>query len=349
MYQAPSESSISERRTQTRIQVNIPIRVTFSRMTESMHAINQDLSWGGALFIINEQPPQETGSVRLVLPWKQGEKITADAQLVRVKRLQNGTYLIAVRFYSLSPRSHARLEKLLKMLNGGQSSMIAEDSSGLVRDLEITVVDTNELRRMLAQIATGEHKVTVSSAYEENQSIRLSIAGTRGLPVIRLRARVIGVQKVHSNYFDWTDLYTLKLAFEHPKDSIRTFVDLLLNSLPETRYNTNSQLTDLMEPFSPTAFANSTLVDRGWQSGTSGIPCVLETTFPEALNHLTIGWGDVEAFETFFQDLTLGDQGSPGGWPADAWEELEFLQKIHDRAYGMSNSRSSVLKIGRTV
>jgi hypothetical protein len=349
MYQAHSETSISERRTQTRIQVNIPIKVTFSRMTESMNAINQDLSWGGALFVINDPPPQETGSVRLVLPWKQGEKITADAQLVRVKRLQNGSYLIAVRFYSLSPRSHARLERLLKMLNGNQSSSIAEDSGGLVRDLEITVVDTNELRRMLAQIATGEYKVTVSSAYEEHQSIRLSIAGTRGLPVIRLRARVNSVQKINSNYFDWADLYTLKLVFEHPNDSIRIFVDLLLNSLPETRYDGNSQLTSLMEPFSPTAFAKPTVADRSRQSGTSGVPCVLETVFPEALNHLTVGWGDVEAFETFFQDLTLGNQGSPGGWPADAWEELEFLQNIHDRAYGVSESRLSVLKVGRSV
>lgn len=347
MHQIQSETSIAERRTQTRIQVSIPIKVTFSRMTESMNAINQDLSWGGALFVINDPPPQETGSVRLVLPWKQGEKITADAQLVRVKRLQNGSYLIAVRFYSLSPRSHARLERLLKMLNGNQSASIAEESGGLVRDLEITVVDTNELRRMLAQIATGEYKVTVSSGYEENQSIRLSIAGTRGLPVIRLRARVISAQKIHSNYFDWTDLYTLKLAFEHPKESIRTFVDLLLNSLPETRYGTSSQLSDLTEPFRPTAFANPPPAERNRQSGTNGVLCVLETTFPEALNHLTVGWGDVEAFETFFHDLTLGDQGSPGGWPADAWEELEFLQNVHDRAYGMSESRLSVLKMGR--
>ena len=109
-----TKSALSDRRTQTRIQVNIPIKVTFSRMAEPMNAVNQDISWGGVLFVISDPPPQETGSLRIVLPWKQNEKITADAHLVRVKRLQNGSYLIAARFYSLSPRSHARLERLIK-------------------------------------------------------------------------------------------------------------------------------------------------------------------------------------------------------------------------------------------
>lgn len=348
MNQNPNEISASERRTQTRIQVNIPIKVTFSRMTESMDAINQDISWGGVLFVISEPPPQETGSLRIVLPWKQNEKITADAHLVRVKRLQNGNYLIAARFYSLSPRSHARLERLLKMLYGDQLES-TENGGGLVRDLEITINDTNELRRILIQIATGRHTVTVSSLYEKNQSIRLSIAGTRGLPVIRLRARVTEVEKLSSSYFDWADLYLLKILFEHPRASIKNFVDLLLNSLPETCYNANSELLNSPEQLRSAVFANATTADQVQRSGKSGILSTLETQFPEALNHLTVGWGDVAAFEAFFRDLTLGDLGSPNGWPIDAWQELEFLQDIHDCAYGMSAHRANTLKIGRTV
>jgi hypothetical protein len=348
MNQIQSEISVNDRRTQTRIQVNIPIKVTFSRMTEAMDAINQDISWGGVLFVIADPPPQETGSLRIVLPWKQSEKITADAHLVRVKRLQNGNYLIAARFYSLSPRSHARLERLLKMLYGDQPES-SENINSLVRDLEVTINDTNELRRILAQIATGRYTVTVSSAYANNQSVRLSIAGSRGLPVIRLRARVTDVEKLSSNYFDWADLYTLKLLFEHPRASIKTFVDLLLNSLPETCYDANSELLNAPDQIRSAVFANPTNADQAQRAGKSGVLCALETQFPEALNHLTVGWGDVAAFESFFRDLILGDQGSPDGWPLDAWQELEFLQDIHDRAYGMSAHRVNTLKIGRTV
>ncbi|GEM_PF-2565964 len=348
MNQIHSEISVADRRTQTRIQVNIPIKVTFSRMIEPMNAVNQDISWGGVLFVIAEPPPQETGSLRIVLPWKQNEKITADAHLVRVKRLQNGSYLIAARFYSLSPRSHSRLERLLKMLHGDQVSTL-ETNSFLVRDLEVTVNDTNELRRTLVQIATGRYTVTVSSAYEKNQSIRLSIAGTRGLPVIRLRARITDVEKLSSSYFDWADLYTLKLLFEHPRSAIKTFVDLLLNSLPETCYNANSELINSPEQIRSAVFANPTATDQAQSAGKSGVLCVLETQFPEALNHLTVGWGDVSAFESFFRDLILGDQGSPMGWPPEAWSELEFLQSIHDCAYGISDSRLNVLKVGRSV
>ena len=73
----------------------------------------------------------------------------------------------------------------------------------------MTINDTNELRRILFANFYWAYTVTVSSAYEKNQSIRLSIAGTRGLPVIRLRARVTEVEKLSSSYFDWADLFTL--------------------------------------------------------------------------------------------------------------------------------------------
>ncbi len=50
-----------------------------------------------------------------------------------------------------------------------------------------------------------------------------------------------------------------------------------------------------------------------------------------------------------FRDLVLGDHGQPGGWPEEAWEELELLQSIHDAVYGMSAVRKSLLKGGRHV
>jgi hypothetical protein len=348
MKQTEQDSSIADRRTQTRIHVNIPVKVTFQGMTEPVAAINQDISWGGVLFVVADPPPQDAGSLRIVLPWKQGEEITADAHLIRTKPLQDGSYLIAARFFSLSPRSHSRLERLLKLLHAGQAS---DESSGLVRELEVTANDISDLRYMLAQITTGRHEVTVFDAYEVNQSIKLSIVGTMGVPRIRLRARVVAVQKSPPKDFDWTELYTLKLEFEHPKRSIQSFVDLFLSNLPKSRDDSEtSNLADVPGWTRVTPLARVTSADDERRSGKSGVHCILETIFPEALNRLTAGWGDVEAFEVLFRDLVLGEQqGQPGGWSQDAWEELEFLQNVHDLAYGMSKSRKTLFKGGRNI
>ena len=350
MKQLQNEAVRLDRRTQARIQVNIPIQVTFSGMTDPITAINLDISWGGVLFSIDQAPPAQASSMQIVLPWKKGEKITADAHLIRAKSLQNGTYLIAARFFSLTPRSHSRLELLLKMLHGGRSTEQSGRSGDLVRELEVTANDIEDLRYMLAQIVTGRHVVTVFDAYDINQSIKLSIAGTGGAPGIRLRARVVDAQKSQPTGFDWTQLYTLTLEFEHPRKSIQSFVDLFLSHLPEARDESVSRhLSDAPDWIRATPLARVSSAEKARRLGKSGQPCVLETDFPEALNRLTVGWGDVDAFEVLFRDLVLGDQGQPDGWPAEAWEELEFLQDVHDLSYGISAARGNTLKVGRRV
>lgn len=350
MNQPKNESLVRDRRTQTRIQVNIPIQVTFPGVTAPVTAINLDISWGGVLFSMTEPPPEQASSLRVVLPWKQGERITADAHLIRAKVLQDGTYLIAARFFSLTPRSHSRLEHLLKMLQGGRSAGQNDHSSSLVRELEVTANDVDDLRHMLAQIASGRLSVTVFDAYDIDQSIKLSIAGTTGAPGIRLRARVVDLNKTQPTGFYWTELYTLTLEFEHPRKSIKTFVDLFLSHLPEAHDVSQARhLSEAPDWIRATPLARVTSAEKARRSGKSGQPCVLEADFPEALNRLIVGWGDVEAFEVLFRDLVLGDQGQPDGWPADAWEELELLQNVHDLAYGMSASRKSMLKVGRRV
>ncbi|WP_295399947.1 PilZ domain-containing protein [uncultured Thiocystis sp.] len=349
MKQPQNEVLRLDRRTQARIQVNIPIQVTFPGMVDPVTAINLDISWGGVLFSIDHALPEQTSSLRIVLPWKQGERITADAHLIRAKALQDGTHLIAARFFSLTPRSHSRLEHLLKMLQGGRSTEQSGRSGDLVRELEVTANDDEDLRYMLAQIATGRHVVTVFEAYDIDQSIKLSIAGTTGAPGIRLRARVVDARKSQPTGFDWTDLYTLTLEFEHPKKSIKAFVDLFLSHLPDVREAGHPHLSEVPDWIRATPLARVSSAERARRSGKSGLPCVLETDFPEALNRLTVGWGDVEAFEALFRDLVLGDQGQPDGWPEDAWEELELLQNVHDISYGLSAARRSMLKVGRRV
>jgi hypothetical protein len=235
MSQTEADSVTANRRTQVRIEVQIPVKVTLPGEVEPVTAMNQDISWGGALLLIAEPLPKVAGNLRIVYPWKQGQTISAEARLLRARPLADGRYLIAVRFTSLSPRSQSRLVKLLTMLKSGQHALDYDNADNLVRELEVIVNDADELRNMLKQIAKGHHTVTVFDAYEPNQSISLSIVGTRDLPGIRLRARVVHVQKTDAKIYEWTSLYTLLLDFEHPKRAIKSFVKLLLEQLPAAR------------------------------------------------------------------------------------------------------------------
>jgi len=238
------------------------------------------------------------------------------------------------------------------MLKAKDRSSGGQDVPTLTRELEVTVSDEEDLRKMLAEILTGRQTVTVFDAYEPDQSISLSIVGTKDLPGIRLRARVIEVQKSHSKEFGWANLYTLTLEFEHPRKEIRSFVKLLLGQM-----NDASRRSELDQSEVPDWIRNRAAwsaapegVDKVWMAVKSNVLSTLESDFPESVNYLVAGWGDVDAFETLFSDLVLGDHhGLPGGWPADAWEELEFLQRVHDQAYGVSKSRGSTLRGGRVA
>jgi hypothetical protein len=58
-------------------------------------------------------------------------------------------------------------------------------------------------------------------------------------------------------------------------------------------------------------------------------------------------WGDADAFDVTFRELTMGSLAEPGGWPEDAWDELGFLQDVHDLAFGLPKSRRGVLNASR--
>lgn len=339
-------SSAEDRRTQVRIQVQIPVKVMMPGVMAPVIAINQDISWGGALLLLSRALPKEAGPWRIVLPWKKDEHITIDAQLLRARPIEGGRYLAAVRFVSLSPRGQSRLVRLLRMLRAGSATV--EEPANLVRELEVTVDDAEEMRTMLTQIASGRYTVTVFDAYQPDQSISLSITGTKDLPGMRLRARVRQVEEATAKGCDWTNLHHLVLEFEHPPKAIRALVKFFLDQLPASSATGQRHLSapDWVRS-SPLARPRS--LGQVRQPATKALACALERDYPEALARLTAGWGDIMAFEVLFRDLVLGDHGQPGGWPADAWDELELLQKVHDQAYGMSVSRQSLLKGGRHV
>lgn len=328
------------RRTQRRLSVQIPIQVMLPHSSEPITAMNQDISWGGAQFVAAMPPAGLSGMVRLIFPWRGQDKISVLAEVVRAQRLDGGRYQVAVRFASLSPRSQGRLEKLLKMLHAADGDAGA-DAASLVRDLEVSVENSGEMREMLEQVADGALIISAFEPYEAGQSIRLSIHGADKLPALRLRARVLEATRVKLEGFAQSDVYSLKLVFEHPPVAIKGFVDLLVKQLPPDWQDAESSFAAAPKWLRDMHVARPI---ENVDASTSLVKSTLEDRFPGALSALSRAWGDPAIFDICFRDLTLGPQAEPGGWPEDAWEELGFLQDVHDEAYGLPASRRGALR-----
>ncbi len=330
----------TNRRTQQRLGVQIPIQVMLPHSSEPITAMNQDISWGGAQFVAAMPASGLSGVVRLIFPWRGHDKISVLAEVVRAQRLDGGRYQVAVRFASVSPRSQARLEKLLKMLYAADGGPGAE-SSELVRELEVSVEDSGAMRDLLEQVADGALSISVFEPYEAGQSIRLAIHGADQLPGVRLRARVVEVKKVKLDGFAQSELFGLKLVFEHPPAAIKSFVDLLIKQLPPAWQDAESSFAAAPE------WLRAMHVARPSEHAEASTPIPLsamEAHFPGALIALSRAWGDPTLFDVCFRDLTIGPQAEPGGWPKDAWDELGFLQDVHDEAYGLPVSRRGALR-----
>lgn len=60
---------------------------------------------------------------------------------------------------------------------------------------------------------------------------------------------------------------------------------------------------------------------------------ILESRYGHILERMLPCWGDPLRFEDLFNDLMFDSRGTRSGWPADVWEELQFLHKLHKLAY----------------
>jgi hypothetical protein len=314
----------------------------FPGLQQPVEAMSQDLSWGGAQFVGRLPVSDPRGRVRLVFPWRGDDKVSIDADVVRAQRLESGDHQVAVRFASLSPRNQGRLDKLLTMLDVADRSG-GGGSSPLVLELEVDVPDATSMREMLGQIAAGSLSITVKEGYQAGQSIRLSLRGAGELPSVKLRARVMTIEPFGGGGFTDIPLSTLKLGFEHPLATIKAFADLLAGQLPTSE--PEPPIPDAIHPDlvqMPLAHPSEPL----WFDSQDDT-AVLERRFPHALASLERAWGDADAFDVTFRELTMGSLAEPGGWPEDAWDELGFLQDVHDLAFGLPKSRRGVLNATR--
>ena len=339
---ATSSSPDSERRTQARLPVQVPIQVRYGRESSTSQATLLDLSWGGALCQTPMALPISDQPLWLILPWAAGETIEIETTLLRQKDLENGRHLLAVRFQRLSLLHQARLEKLLGRLQAEDVQSNPHMAPALVATLEVSIQTVDEWRWALSEIAKGRLRIRAAADFSPGQSVGLQFNGVPTRARLRLRARVLaseskamlGIRVMHSTM--------LTLEFEHPLEILRQWVEWLLRQIPPEA-KASSPLTDLQQPTSRLAVIPAQLVLA------EGERCALEIGFPEALDYLMTAWGDVGTFEVVFRRLLFGDTGASVTWTPEAWEELQLLQDVHDQAFGLSEVRRSRLKVGRDV
>ena len=73
----------SDRRTQLRVPVQIPVSLRCREEPDARTAILEDLSWGGALCWIDVPLPVDDRSLLLQLPWKSGETVNIETKVLR--------------------------------------------------------------------------------------------------------------------------------------------------------------------------------------------------------------------------------------------------------------------------
>lgn len=341
MTKSISPTPESERRTQTRLHAQVPIQLRLGDRSPTYPAILIDLSWGGALCQTSTALPVGEQSIWLLLPWKSDETIEIETTLLRRKDLDDGRHLLAVRFRRLSLFNQTRLEKLLGLIRTNGSPDTALKAPGLVATLEVLIQTLDEWRWALTNIAKGRLQISTATAFAPDQSIGLQFNGVPARARLRLRARILASDAKPLQGIGVARMHILNLEFEHPVEVLRHWAEWLLGQVPAS--TTSSLPADYQPQASlPEAVQGRVVLSQDPRSA-------LEIGFPEDLDYLVIAWGDVSAFELVFRQLIFGDTGTTSTWTPESWEELQFLQDVHDRAYGVSDARRSRLKVGRDV
>jgi len=183
-----------------------------------------------------------------------GESLSINATVLRTTLSQKGQYLVAARFSCLLPANDVRLGKLLRMLITKDGAADRPELTHLFQELNLIVSDVDEFRGMLAQIITVSYTLLSFNAYELNQSVGLLIEGPNDLPPFSLRARAAEVQQARSGKADWTGLYRLTLALEHPMAALRQLID----ALPR-RFSVASGTSPVVGSMTPDAIGHSTV------------------------------------------------------------------------------------------
>lgn len=228
-------------RTQPRTQVKTPVRVSLPESDEVLTVTNQDLSWGGASFLLPRQALRVNDAITIEYPWTHGKFVSARAEVLRTQVMDDGQCLVAVRFSSMSPRNQDRLERLLAMLlekkSDGQGSV-----PHLSAKLEILFNDSDDMMSTLSELKSSRLSVTTFQPYRTNQSIQLAVAGVTDLPALNLRARVVSCRAEETGIAGMEELFEIDLELEHSTQHLKQVIAPLIKEVLKSHSGPESAL-----------------------------------------------------------------------------------------------------------
>jgi hypothetical protein len=227
-----ADSSLWERRTQTRVPVHTQVRVALNGGQERIVVQNRDLSWGGASLLLPVRPSELGKTIGVELPWGQGRYLATRAEVVRAEPVGNEHTMVGVRFSKLMVRDEERLERLLGMLIDAGTQGTGQQVT-MAERFEVDFIDREDMRAVLSEIREGWLHITSFRPYRPDQSLLFVINGFGDLPSLQLRARVEGHEalKGDDGKPGAPRLFSIDLRFEHPAEDLKRVVDPLISSL----------------------------------------------------------------------------------------------------------------------
>lgn len=209
----------ADNRTQLRLRIAAPVKVSWPQDAKPVNAKLEDISWGGASIHMNEANMDAGDSLRVFLPRPQGGLISIEAKVLRALQYPDGNgHSVAVRFSSLSTRDEAKLEEILEHFTRSADHEGLRNHARLTQRLELQFDGEQELLSTLDDISTGGLGITVPDPVQVGQSLQILISTLDESCFLKLRARVVRQEHVRLHAIE---VYRVGLKFEHPSDELQ--------------------------------------------------------------------------------------------------------------------------------
>ena len=222
----------NDARTQFRISTSIQINVLLPQNSKPVSAKLENISWGGAAFVIEAEV--ESGDLlRVILPRPQGGSIAVEAGVLRAWEHPCGTGRgVSVRFSSLNTRDEQKLEDILEHMAQSAEDEGQRSHARLAQRLDIEFNGIHELQSTLDDISAGGLGITVPNPLPVGQSLQTVISTIDGSCSLKLRARVVRQKPMKVRN---TEFYRVGLKFEHPTEELKKRTQELIAKMATTR------------------------------------------------------------------------------------------------------------------
>lgn len=225
-------SESNDGRTQFRINTSMQISVLLPQNSKPVNAKLENISWGGAAFVI-EAKVESGDLLKIILPRPQGGSIAVEAGVLRAWEHPDGTGRgVSVRFSSLNTRDEDKLEGILEHLAQSAEDEGQRSNARLAQRLDIEFNGIHELQSTLDDISAGGLGITVPNPLPIGQSLQTVISTIDDSCSLKLRARVVHqkTMKVRD-----TEFYRVGLKFEHPTKELKKRTQELIAKMATTR------------------------------------------------------------------------------------------------------------------